>query len=104
MEGLNLTRQIILAGTVGTAVPFFITIFRHRKFESKDIALCLGGFLFGANIPPSIFLCIYAFTPDEAIKNTRLAGYEWYLFFAGVAMPLFGIEQLITIIKKAVKG
>jgi|SRR4030095_4240314 hypothetical protein len=101
---LNLTRQIILAGSLGLAVPFLITVFRHRNFEPKHIALCLGGFLFGANIPPSIFLCLYAFTPDEAIKNTRLSGYEWYLFFAGIAMLLFGLEQLITIIKQALKG
>jgi TRAP-type C4-dicarboxylate transport system permease large subunit len=101
---MNLTRQIILSGLAGTLIPLSITLFRHRKFESKDIAVCLGGFLAGANFPPSIFLCIYAFTPDESVTKTRLGGYEWYLFFAGIAAFLFGLDSIITIIKQAQKG
>lgn len=51
----------------------------------------------------SIFVCIYAFTPDEAISKTRLSGYEWYLFFAGMASFLFGLDSLFNIFKQAYK-
>lgn len=100
---MNLTRLIILAGFGSTLICLIISIARQRRIETKDIALALGGFLFGANLPPSIFLCIYALTPDEAISKTRLAGYEWYLFFAGMAAFLFGLDGLATVIKQAYK-
>jgi|SRR6266496_4436775 len=97
---MNLTRQIILAGAAGTLIPLAVTLFRHHKF---DIALALGGFFYAANLPPSLFLCVYAFTPDEAISKTRLAGYEWYLFFAGLAAFLFALDSLVNVFKQAYK-
>ena len=101
---MNLTRWIILAGLVGTALALTVSIAIHRKFDHKDVALGLGGFIAGANFPPSIFLCLYAVWPDDALSKTRIAGYEWYLFLAGLAAFLFGIDGLIAIVKQARNG
>lgn len=98
---MNLTRLIILAGLVSTLITLAIILIKHGKFETRDVALGLGAFFLGANVPPSIFLCIYAFTPDEAIAKTRLAGYEWYLFFAGLAAFLFSAVEFVNICKQA---
>ena len=98
---MNLPRLIILAGLGSTLITLAIIVIRHRRFETKDIALGLGAFFFGANLPPSVFLCIYAFTPDDAIAKTRLAGNEWYLFFAGMAAFLFGIDGLVNVFRQA---
>ena len=100
---MNLTRQIILAGSAGTLITLIIILYRRHTIDGKGIALALGGFLFAANFPPSIFLCSYAFTPDDAISKTRLAGYEWYLFFAGMASFLFGLDSLFSIFRQANK-
>lgn len=101
---MNLTRWIILAGVAGTILVLAVSLSTHRRFEHKDVALGLGGFIAGANFPPSIFLCFYAVWPDEAISKTRMAGYEWYLFLAGLAAFLFGIDALVTIVKQARNG
>src|SRR5262249_42961225 len=99
---MTLTRQIILAGTAGAITTLAISAIRQRKVpDIKVMALALGGFLFAANFPISIFLCTYAFTPDEAITKTRLAGYEWYLFFAGMAAFLLGLDSLFDVFRKA---
>ncbi len=100
---MNLTRLIILAGLGSTLITLATILLRHPRFDTGDIALALGAFFFGANLPPSIFLCIYAFTPDEAITKTRLAGYEWYLFFAGLAAFLFAAVELWNVIRRAYK-
>lgn len=100
---MNLTRLIILAGLSSTVITVVITLYRRRTFETKDIAPALGAFFFGANLPPSVFFCIYAFTPDDAIAKTRLAGSEWYLFFAGMAALLFAIDGLINVFRQAGK-
>ena len=101
---MNLTQQIILAGLAGAILALVLTVIRHKRFESSDIAVCLGAFIAGANFPPSVFLCVYAIYPDAEIAKTRLGGYEWYLFFAGLAAFLFALDALITSIKKAYNG
>ena len=100
---MNLTRLIILAGLGSTVITLAIILLRHRRFETRDIALGLGAFFLGANLPPSVFLCMYAFMPDEAIAKTRLAGNEWYLFFAGMAAFLFGVDGLVKVFRQAHK-
>lgn len=98
---MNLTQKIILSGGLSTLVVFLVTIIRHRRFESKDIAVCLGAFFAGANFPPSVFLCLYGMYPDPATSQTRLYGFEWYLSFAGIAAFLFGLDALVASVKKA---
>ena len=101
---MNLTQQIILAGLIAAVLAFVPTVGRHRRFEATDIVVCLSAFIAGANFPPSIFLCAYAVYPDAEIAKTRLGGYEWYLFFAGLAAFLFALDALIKSIRKAYEG
>jgi hypothetical protein len=101
---MNLTRWIIPAGFAGTVLAVVVSLLNHKRFEQKDVALGLGGFMAAANFPPSIYLCLYAVWPDEALARTRIAGYEWYLFLAGLAAFLFGVQGFVAIVKQAKNG
>ena len=41
---MNLTQATVVSGTASTLLVLLLTVFKHRRFESSDIAVCLRPF------------------------------------------------------------
>ncbi len=100
---MNLTQVTVLSGAVTTLVIVLVTVVRQRRFESADFFSFVITFISGSNIPPSLFLCFYAFNPDADTVQTKLHGYEKYIFLAGLALFLISLMTLWKLLRQAFK-
>jgi len=89
------------AGFLCCVVIAAVTIYRQRRFEPSDVGAFVAAFLAGTNLPPAVFLCVYAFSPDAPMVKTKLHGLEKYVSFAGLALLLVTLVSLWALYKKA---
>jgi hypothetical protein len=80
---LDLTQVTVLLGAVITLAIIVITIAPQKRFDARDFYSFVLTFLASTNIPPSLFLCMYAFLPDDPSIDTKLKGYERFIFYPG---------------------
>lgn len=93
---------------VGTLVGFLVcaavvltTVTRHRRFALADIGTFVAAFLSGTNLPAAIFLCLYAFFPDEPGVSTKLRGLERFVSFAGLSLLLVSLVSVWGLLRQA---
>jgi membrane protein DedA with SNARE-associated domain len=100
---LDLTKITVLSGLLTTFLIFFITIFRQKRLDPADLGSFIIAYISGSNIPPAVFLCLYVFYPDSPTVETKLRGYERYIFLAGLVLFLVSILTLWALLQKAYK-
>lgn len=88
-------------GFIACVAVIVITVYRQRRFEPSDVGSFVAAFLAGTNLPPALFLCVYAFSPDAPAVKTKLDGLEKYVSFAGLALLLVSAVSLWALCKKA---
>lgn len=99
---MDVSKASILTGTVLTIAIILVTVKFQKRFDGTDLATFLGVFFSGSNLPPAIFLFLYAFMDDSAALQTSvLKGYEKYISMAGIALFLISILGIWKFFKTA---
>jgi len=98
---LDLTKWTVISGFGSFALVFFITLFRHKRFDAADFGSFAVAFFAGSNIPAALFLCYYVFDPDPPNPQSRLYGYEKYIAFAGLSFLFVSSATITALCKKA---
>jgi hypothetical protein len=100
---MNVAQWSALTGYVSAFLLLGITIVRQRRFDRVDIGPLAITYFSGSNLPAAVFLCYYVFDPDPAavLAQTRLAGYEKYLSFAGMALLIVSLVGIWTLLRAA---
>jgi drug/metabolite transporter (DMT)-like permease len=88
-------------GLVAAVAVAATTILRQRRLETADIGSFVAAFMGGCNLPASVFLCCYGFSPDPPEVATKLHGYEKYVALAGVCLLFLALVGIWTLLRKA---
>ena len=93
---------------IGSAIGFVacftvlvLTIRHQKRFDFVDIGPFCAAYLAGTNVPPAIFLCMYAWFPDPPGLGTKLHGLERFVSFAGISLLLVISVSFIGLCRKA---
>ena len=100
----SLTQSIVIAGFFCGFAICAITIWRQRRFEIRDLADYVIGYIAGSNIPTAAFLCWYAVNPDPPSVGTKLQGFERYVGLAGLCLLVLSLVTLWGLLKNAYWG
>ena len=98
---MDLTQATVLSGAVIAIALIVVTIARQKRFEARDFYSFVVTFIAGSNIPPSLFLCVYGFFPDDPSIQTKLRGFEKYIFLAGLSLFLISLLTLWKLAQEA---
>jgi hypothetical protein len=98
---IDLTKETTLSGFIATIILVGITVFRQRRFEASDLGSFGAAYFSGSNVPPAIYLFLYAFDPDPISAQTKLHGYEKYVAFAGLSLLILSLVTFWSLCRKA---
>jgi hypothetical protein len=91
----------ILCGLFSFILVLALTVVRQRRFDSRDIGSFAAAFIAGSSIPSAFVVCVYGLWPDPPGVQTKLHGYERFIFFAGLVALVLIFQTIWTLGRKA---